>query len=100
MEDIYGYVNESGEFVIPPQFANAKGFSEGLAAVNIGWMRCYIDSTGSIQIKLNYPEAQQFSQGCSLLWSGPFAGGLAPVDLMGKLGYLNRRGEWVWEPQN
>ncbi len=31
-----GYVNEAGEFVIAPQFKQAKPFSEGLAAVLVG----------------------------------------------------------------
>jgi hypothetical protein len=43
----YGYIDKQGNFVIPPQFAHAQEFSEGLAWVvtpdgKVGW----IDSSG------------------------------------------------------
>ena len=33
VSDLYGYINEKGEFVIPPQFPDAWNLSEGLANV-------------------------------------------------------------------
>lgn len=32
----YGFINQSGEVVIEPQFDKTWGFSEGLAAVKVG----------------------------------------------------------------
>jgi len=46
-DELYGYLNEAGEWVIEPRFLNAHGFSEGLALVEDlpGWG--YIDSDGA-----------------------------------------------------
>ena len=48
-----GYIDKTGEFVIPPQFYDAKNFSEGLAAVSWdnGQKRGFIDKTGKVVIQ-------------------------------------------------
>ena len=45
---LHGYVNERGEWVIPPQFDSAQPFRGGLAYVMRGKERNYIDQTGKI----------------------------------------------------
>ena len=42
----FGYIDRSCNFVINPQFDVAWDFSEGLAMVEIGEKRTYIDKTG------------------------------------------------------
>ncbi len=77
----YGYMDNTGNIVIEPQFYSASGFSEGLAKVGAG----LIDKTGKIVIKL---------QGSFL----GFSEGLAGVKIGKKLGYIDKIGQYVWEP--
>jgi len=65
-----GYIDKAGVEVIPPKFAEARDFAEGMAAV---WVDAfskfgYIDRTGAMVI------APWFNQ------AGPFAEGLAAVE--------------------
>ncbi len=66
----WGYVNESGELVIPIQFQYANDFSDGLANVSnwaSGEGTMFIDRSGVVQIRI--PNAN----------AGDFREGLAPV---------------------
>lgn len=42
----YGYINDRGEFVIPPQYDNAWPFDNGKAIVNAKDQYFYVDATG------------------------------------------------------
>jgi hypothetical protein len=63
----YGYVDTSGQVVIPPEFSQATDFSEGLAAVGVAengvvkWG--YIDKTGAWIVRPQYDKAGPFSEG-------------------------------------
>ena len=63
--DYFGYINSSGEFVIPPQFVGASSFSEGLARVRdlktqkVG----YINEGGEYVIPPQYDSGNDFSDG-------------------------------------
>ena len=46
-----GYVNMEGKEVIKPQYDQANGFSEGLAAVCKGGKWCLIDKNGNVAAK-------------------------------------------------
>src|SRR5215472_13961814 len=50
----WGYIDQTGRIVIPPQFDGADPFSEGLAQVWIGGKVGYIDTTGQIVIAPQY----------------------------------------------
>ena len=70
---LWGYMDESGDVIIQPQFRMARSFSEGLAFVTIGEhtieQRGYIDVTGEIVIPrpmIGY-------------WDGEFSDGFAHV---------------------
>lgn len=72
----YGFKNKEGEFVIEPQYAFAREFTNSLAAVNLGrtWYRTeegkryyenhygYIDSNGKMIIGFQYDEAYSFNK--------------------------------------
>ena len=72
----YGFKNKDGEFVIEPQYAYAREFTNGLSAVNLGrtWYRTeegkryyenhygYIDSKGKMVIGFQYDEAYPFNK--------------------------------------
>lgn len=89
--------------MIAPQFDLAVDFSEGLAAVcfkekkkngeKIKWSRGrwgYIDKTGELVIKPQFISAHDFSEGLARVHVEGYEGD--------RLGYINKKGEWVWEP--
>ncbi len=52
---LYGWIDRSGNFAIPPRFQNAQDFSEvGLAPVQVDYKCGYIDTKGSIVIPPRY----------------------------------------------
>lgn len=90
----WGYLGrDSMQFVISPQFAAARRFSDGLAAVaegtvvvkssNLKWG--YVDKSGKKVIECNFEDAGLFSEG------------LAPVRTGGKWGYIDKSGKLVIE---
>ena len=70
----WGFVNQSGETVINPQFDRAEVFAEGLAPVKMGrWG--YVDPAGKVAINPQFDRADQFSEGLAAvkLGGGPGA---------------------------
>lgn len=59
----YGFINRSGDVVIPPQYDQADAFSEGLARVSFGSSHGYIDKTGKLLIDHGYVVSSSFSEG-------------------------------------
>jgi len=117
----YGYIDSKGKIVIQPQFDEADEFSEGLAPVRVGDKWGYIDPTGRIVIKPQYGRVGEFSEGLAAVsvpggkegymdraqriviqpqfdkaW--PFVGGLARVKIGDKVGYIDKKGNYIWKP--
>ena len=97
--DLYGYINKKGEWVIPPQFEGVDVFpdnselavartTEGEDSHNLG----YINRQGEWVIPPRFYNGDNFT-----------ANGLASVELKVdgkfKVGYINRQGQWVIPPQ-
>jgi len=61
--DKWGFIDESGQWVIQPRFKEANDFSEGYAAVKIGTKYGYIDQSGTLVIAARYLYASSFSEG-------------------------------------
>jgi hypothetical protein len=91
-EELWGYINNTGETVIEPTYGGAGDFSEGMAAVRTHkddkgakfpgkW--CYIDKTGKPVIDKYFDEAQ------------PFVDGLAVVKQNGKMGCIDKTGKFI-----
>ncbi len=87
-----GFIDETGKFVIKPQFDNAQDFSEGLAAVGFGEYNGhgggnhktgFIDKTGEIVIEPKFTDAWSFSED------------LAVVKDNGKFGFVDKTGKVV-----
>ena len=121
---LYGFIDRSGAERIPPQFADAMPFSEGLAAVNAGGRWGFIDASGQLQIPAQFILAQAFSEGLALvtdgqgaryidpkgktvlessegiIFAGSFSNGLAPAKNRSddKFGAIDRSGNFVVEP--
>jgi hypothetical protein len=85
---LFGYIDRTGKFVIPPPFEYSNEFSDGLAGVPLGdkgWG--FIDRTGKVVIPPRF----------NWIYGG-FRHGIVQVALDGKAGYINTKGEWVWPP--
>jgi hypothetical protein len=83
----WGYVNRTGQMVIPPQFEDAETHSLGLAQVKVGERWGYIDRTGQMVIPPQYDEALSF-----------FAD-IGAVKIGQRWGYINRTGQMVIPPR-
>src|SRR5262245_24801973 len=79
-DEIVGYIDKSGQFVIQPKFQDGQSFSEGLAAVRSEEKWGYIDRDARFIIRPQYEKAEKFSEG------------FAPVSLNSKWGFVNREG--------
>ena len=116
-----GYIDETGSIAIPPQFAAATAFSEGLAAVqprpNGPWG--YIDDSGGLVLDAQFADASPFSEGMAAVQlerDGPwgyvdttgevvipaqfayawrFSQGLARARTDSEAGYIDGMGDWV-----
>jgi hypothetical protein len=85
---LFGYIDKRGKWVIPTRFEHASEFSEGLAGVPLGekgWG--FIDRTGKVVIPARFGWVY-----------GGFRHGIAEVASDRKLAYINKMGEWVWQP--
>lgn len=63
----WGYVDAEGTTRIEPQFAEAKPFSDGLAAVRVGEKWGYIDKSGELVIEPQFKLAWSFSNGVAVV---------------------------------
>ncbi|MGB3693601.1 MAG: WG repeat-containing protein [Spirulinaceae cyanobacterium] len=92
VRDKYGFIDKTGKIVIEPQFDQVHYFSEGLASISTGKYRrkCsgYIDKTGEVVIPAQFDIAASFCSGIASVW----------ID--SQEGYINRKGEYIWEPTN
>jgi hypothetical protein len=108
--DKYGYVDVNGKEVIKPQFTQANDFSEGMAYVYIGGFEdgygrcyggrwCYIDKTGKIVIDRNYFHVAGFKDGIAQVFVYDKVHEYDTfIDLPNvKIGYINKKGEYVMD---
>ncbi len=118
--NLYGYVDKTGDYVIPPQFDAAGSFYEGLAAVLTHEKVGFIDKKGRFVIKPQFDYTLSFKEGLAAvkvdtLWgfidktgtyiikprfedAGSFTEGQAVVELRGKWGIINKAGEFIIKP--
>lgn len=122
-----GYINTSGQFVIPPKYDSAADFSDGLAAVWTGDRVGYIDRTGKqIIAPFQAYYAEAFHDGVAIVTLkdgakgnkdytmdkkgqktaypgitniGEYADGLLTFEKKGLWGYMNLSGKVVIEPK-
>jgi hypothetical protein len=82
-----GYIDKTGQTVIPLQFDSNQSFREGLAPVKVGKKWGFVDKTGKLIISAQYELAI------------PYYESLAAVKLGGKWGYIDKDGMMVIPPQ-
>jgi hypothetical protein len=118
----WGYIDKSGNTIIPFQFDWAMPFAEGLARVCLGRDHGYIDKLGKMAFKVPYKWRDAFSEGFARFqatnrkygfidrsgnqiiparfdWTGIFREGMVAVKIKNKWGYINASGDFVIEPQ-
>lgn len=103
----YGFIDESGKFVIPPIYENAEGFRNGKAVVVRNGKQLLIDKNGNETDVFNsekYQDVREFSEGlCRVstlkLDFMDLAYHTDYPELAGVWGYINENGDEVIAPQ-
>ena len=63
----WGYIDRDAQVVVDLQYDDARGFSEGLAAVQVGEEWGYIDESGNMVIAPQFLFAAEFGDGLALV---------------------------------
>ncbi len=84
---LFGFKDQTGKVVVPPQLELMFEFSEGLAPVRIRGRWGYIDETGRMVIKPRFYEAYEFDGGIAMV-----------MPVYGRMGYIDKTGRYVWRP--
>lgn len=84
--DFVGYIDTTGEFVIPAYYEAATTFKEGVAVVNRNDSAWFINKENVNVFGLYYTEAY------------PFYNGIAPVNKAGQWFLINRQGQEIAGP--
>ena len=85
---LWGYVNESGEEVLPAQYEDAQNFSDGLAAVKVDGLYGFIDVTGEMVIEPQFEGV-----------ASEFAFERCVIQEDGKQGVIDQTGVSIVKPQ-
>lgn len=85
----WGWINTSGEVIIPAQFEKANQFSEGLALVQKDGKWGYINKKGEMVIPPKFEDAGDFFSDRAFVQE----------EENGLYGYINRKGKYVIAPQ-
>ena len=100
----WGYIDKHGKVVIELQYSKALAFSEGLALVRKDGLYGYINLEGKMVIQPQFEHASGFQGGLARIRSDPgWQRNTAPLTagrrrVWGKIGYINKSGEYVREP--
>ena len=81
LDNLWGYINTNGEFVIKPQFIDANVFNNGLAKVQVirkdsngleNKLWGFIDKTGKFVVEPKYYDAADFYEGFAAVYNEQF----------------------------
>ena len=84
-EGLYGFMDATGELVIPCEWDEAEPFSEGFALVKKDGKYGYIDTTGELVIPCEWESAKPFSEGLAWVGNGDWRGPYGCIDTTGEL---------------
>ncbi|MCB0600001.1 MAG: WG repeat-containing protein [Saprospiraceae bacterium] len=82
-EDKWGFLDETGQVVIPAQFDQIGSFSQNLCPVNTGGKWGYIRPNGAWAIPAGYKGGWMFNQGIARVWN--FDGSFAFIDTANRI---------------
>ena len=83
----WGYLLDTGEWLVEPQFDTAWGFQEGLALIYQDGKWGYIDRQGEVRIAPQFDYAEDFHNG------------MAEVRVGGLRGLIDSNGAYLIEPK-
>ena len=83
----YGYLLDTGDYIVEPQFDKAGAFFGGFAAVCLDGKWGYIDEQGQMRIEPRFDDC------------GNFYSGSAEVELDGLCGLIDENGAYLIEPK-
>lgn len=117
----FGYMDKSGNMVIPFSYDDADDFENGLARVKVDTKFGVINTSGAFVLQPGYSNIGRFLEGKAVIDKNgtfgyantegkiiiepkfeqafDFSEGLAGVIVDGKYGYINEKGELVIQPQ-
>ncbi len=128
-EDLGGYLDQQGQWLVTPRYLTVLPFSEGLAAVcRKNYKFAFLDTTGKIALETDFDDTHGFHQGIAIgytlsadknqrIWYGIdkrgnrvlpqlpydfvgiFRNGLAGVEKNGQWGFIDRTGREVVKPR-
>lgn len=81
----WGVINEKGLQILIPKYAKIEPFKNGAAKVSVTTLRGVVDLDGNVIIEPKYEYIHYVGEG------------LFRVERGDRMGYLNMKGEWVWE---
>ncbi|MCX5842732.1 MAG: WG repeat-containing protein [Deltaproteobacteria bacterium] len=85
-QQLWGFIDMTGKWVIRTSYQAAKNICDGVAAVRVNNKYGYIDKKGNLIIKPQFDVAWDFMQG------------IARIKVSNKKGYVNKAGEVFMEP--
>jgi len=85
---MFGHIDPSGEFRIPPVMQDAQPFWEGLAAVKVDGKWGFTDTLGNMVVSPTYDDVL-----------GGFCEGMAGIRMNEKWGYIDKTGQVIIQPQ-
>jgi uncharacterized lipoprotein YddW (UPF0748 family) len=117
----YIYKNTSQQIILKTEFDWVEPFSEGMAAVKMGYKSGYIDKTGKLVSRLRFDTAEPFREGLALVkinnkygyidktakmitalqfdYAASFSLGMAAVKIANKWGYIDQTGNFILPAQ-
>lgn len=97
-DSLWGYIDDTGEFVIEPHFRAAEAFQDGRALVVLNDVsRRFIDRTGEFAFDASFDDARSFGEG--LAGASKTAKRDGETTDLRLWGYIDTSGDWVIEPQ-
>jgi len=90
-----GYIDPSGEIVVPLKYRHADNFSEGLASVNTGTTERHESIAAACDIGFINPEGE-FVITPRFFATGRFRNGLCLVETEKEIEYVDRCGNLIW----
>ena len=101
-EQLYGYMDETGNIVIEPQYTNAREFSDGLAFVTYSdGRKGYINASGELIISGRFLIPGLFSEGYAAVVIRPYKDDEEPniTDTPGPYIYIDKQGNDVFSKE-
>ena len=91
IKNLYGYVDETGKWVLPELFDDAYAFSNGVARVQKSGLWSYVDEKGKMITNFRFYGAHDFEGDIARVKAKSGAGKVT-------VGLIDRSGKWVAMP--